>query len=84
LKARRLFYSAAYGPDVLGILFEAFDGAWERLAPTCGSDPQVIETTRSELASAILDLVRERPKSNSDELRDAALKRFSLARHRAG
>jgi hypothetical protein len=74
LKARRLICSAAYGPDVLSVLFAAFDSAWEKIAPTCGGDIQLAEATRSKLASTILDLAQSRPKPDPDELRDSALR----------
>jgi hypothetical protein len=74
VKARRLIGNAAYGPDVLKVLFEAFDGAWATIAPTCGNDPQVVEATRTRLASIILALAKDRPKPDAEELRDGALK----------
>jgi hypothetical protein len=74
LKARRLIGSAAYGPDVLRVLFDAFDDAWARIAPTCGNDPQVVEASRTRLANIILALAHDRPKLDPDELRDSALK----------
>jgi hypothetical protein len=79
LKARRLIGSAGYGPGVLSVLFEAFDSAWEAIAPTCGSDPQVIEATRTRLASTILALAQDRPKPDPDELRDSALRILGLS-----
>ncbi len=74
MKARRLIGNASYGPDVLKALFEAFDDAWARIAPTCGNDPQVIESTRMRLASVILALAKDRPKPDAKELRDSALR----------
>jgi len=74
VKARHLIGSSAYGPDVLKVLFEAVDNAWAAIAPTCGSDPQVVEATRTKLANIILALARDRPKPDADELRDSALR----------
>jgi hypothetical protein len=74
VKARRLIGSAAYGPDVLKVLFEAFDTAWARIAPACGNDPQVIASKRTQLANIILALAKDRPKPDAQELRDSALR----------
>ena len=74
MKARRLIGSASYGPDVLKVLFEAFDGAWARIAPACGNDPRVVEAARTQLANIILALAKDRPKPDAAELRDSALK----------
>ncbi len=74
MKARQLIGSATYGPDVLKVLFQAFDSTWATIAPTCGSDPQIIEATRTKLANIILALAPDRPKPDADELRDSALR----------
>src|SRR5262245_20581865 len=74
VKARRLIGNAAYGPDVLKVLYQAFDAAWARIAPTCGNDPQVIEAKRAQLANIILALAKDRPKPDAQELEDTALK----------
>ena len=74
VKARRLIGNAAYGPDVLKVLFEAFDGAWARIAPLYGNDPKAIESARTQLANVILALAKDRPKPDAQELRDSALK----------
>jgi len=74
VKARRLIGSAAYGPDVLNVLFEAFDNTWARIAPSCGTDPQAIEANRIRLANIILALARDRTKPDPNEMRDSALR----------
>jgi hypothetical protein len=73
VKARQLIGNASYGPDVLKVLYQAFDEAWARLAPSCGSDPQAIEAARTQLADVILALAKDRAKPDVDELVESAL-----------
>jgi hypothetical protein len=73
MEARSLIGNAAYSPDVLKVLYEAFDGAWATIAASCGTDEQAIEATRIRLANTILALARDRPKPVAGELRDRAL-----------
>jgi hypothetical protein len=54
VKARQLIDKAAYGPDTLKVLFEAFDKAWAKLNPGIGNDPATIEAARVRLAEVIL------------------------------
>jgi hypothetical protein len=51
-----LFESAAYGPDTLKILYKAFDGAWEQIAPDVSSRAEAIEVARNRLAGVVLSL----------------------------
>lgn len=74
MKARRLIGSAAYGPDVLKVLFEVFDSAWDTIAPTCGSDPQVIEAARTKLANIILAIASTDSQADAADLKVRALK----------
>jgi hypothetical protein len=74
VKARSLIGRAAYGPDVLKVLFEAFDNAWAAIADSCGTDPQSIEASRIRLANIILALAHDRATPDADELRDSALR----------
>jgi hypothetical protein len=77
VKARLLISNASYGPDSLKILFEAFDNAWQQLAPACGNDPQAVEATRVRLAETILALAQVRTTLDADELTESALKALS-------
>jgi hypothetical protein len=61
MKARQLIGGAAFPPDVLHILFGAFDDAWAEVAPDVGQDPAAIEATRMTLAGIVLSLARVGP-----------------------
>lgn len=76
MKAHRLIGSAAYGPDVLKILFEVFDSAWGTIAPSCGNDPQVIEAARTKLANIILAIASTDPQPDAADLKARALRIF--------
>jgi hypothetical protein len=38
--ARELIDESSYGPETLKILYQAFDDAWEALAPMYAGDPE--------------------------------------------
>ena len=77
MKARQLIGSASYGPDVLRVLYAAFDDAWAHLAPTHSATPLMIEATRLKLANVVLSLAE--PNSNdADSIKDAALRTMAL------
>jgi len=59
MKARKLLENAALGPNQLGVLYEAFDGAWEVLQPQYQDTPQSIEVGRLKLANAVLRAYRD-------------------------
>jgi hypothetical protein len=59
MKARQLIGSAAYGPDVLGAMYSAFDTAWEQFKPHVGSGALAVEKACINLANAILALARD-------------------------
>jgi hypothetical protein len=46
MKARRLIDGAAYGPNALKALGQAFDEAWASIAGNFGDDPSDIERAR--------------------------------------
>ena len=58
MKARRLIENASYAPDQLKALGQAFDDAWERIAPSVSSTPEAIEAARFALADIVLGLAR--------------------------
>jgi hypothetical protein len=65
----RLIGRASYGPETLNVLFQAFDEAWQTLAPSCGDNVLSIHAGRLKLANAILSVAREGstdPRSISD------------------
>src|SRR6476469_1540386 len=59
MEARRLIGRASYGPETLKVLFQAFDEAWQTLAPSCGDNVLSIHAGRLKLANAILSVARE-------------------------
>jgi hypothetical protein len=54
MRAQSLIDSSAFGPDELRTIQDIFDEAWEAVAPTIGSDQQLIDETRYRLASCIV------------------------------
>ena len=73
LEAKRLIGQATYGPEILSVLFQAFDEAWATLEPTCGQNPLAIRATRLKLANAVLSLARQDVRDAST-IRDGALR----------
>jgi hypothetical protein len=49
MKARKLIDGAAFGPDVVRALGQAFDEAWTEIGGNFGSDPKVVEDAASVL-----------------------------------
>jgi hypothetical protein len=58
MKARQLIQKASYDPAEVKALGQAFDDAWERLAPSISSRPEAINAARLKLADTILDLAK--------------------------
>jgi hypothetical protein len=56
MKARKIIEGAAYGPDVVRALGQAFDEAWTEIADNFGSEPKVVEDARVRLAEAVLSV----------------------------
>jgi hypothetical protein len=61
MEARQLIGGGAFPPDVLHILFEAFDAAWAEVAADVSNRPDAIETARLTLAGIVLSLARVGP-----------------------
>ena|SRR5690349_1208821 len=72
MKARRLIDGAAFGPETLKVVGQAFDQAWAEIATTFGSDPFQVENARQMLAEALLSVATERC-TDVDVLKRAAL-----------
>ena len=77
MKARQLIDGAAFGPDALKVIGQAFDEAWKEVAGNFGDDPQDIEAARLSLANAVLSVAHEDTR-NVDVLKRAALQRMAL------
>src|SRR5262245_5625859 len=72
LVARQLIDDAAYGPDALKAIGQAFDEAWNEIAWRFGTQPVKIEAARLKLADTLLSIA-------SEESRDVeVLKCFAL------
>ena len=57
MRARKLINGSHLDPDTLRVVFEAFDQAWETIAPIY-SKPEDIEVARLKLAEAVLSLAQ--------------------------
>jgi hypothetical protein len=58
VKARQLIGGAAFMPDALKVIFEAFDDAWDEVAPGVSVSASAIEAARLSLATIVLSIVR--------------------------
>jgi hypothetical protein len=76
VKARQILSDAALGPGTLNVLFEAFDGAWEQIAPSIGGGADAIEAARIKLANIILALSRNGA-NDAEQMKNAALQLWS-------
>src|SRR5262245_27563318 len=72
MKARHLIGGAAFPPDTLTIIFQAFDDAWAEVGPSMGTDPSRIEMARLSLATIVLSLAKAGP-IERDGLKRSAL-----------
>lgn len=66
MKARQLVASGSFGPEALTVAFQAFDAAWQTLAPRVGEDPAAIEAARTRLAHAILTVTHNESRDVSE------------------
>jgi hypothetical protein len=80
MKARQLIGGSAFPPDVLTIVFEAFDDAWSDIAPVVGCDAGAIESARISLATITLSLAKAGP-VDRDRLKGDAVAAFRF-KHR--
>jgi hypothetical protein len=77
MKARRLIDGAAYGPNALKALGQAFDEAWASIAGNFGDDRSDIERARLKLATALLSVASEDSR-DVEVLKKAALQVMAL------
>src|SRR5262245_59095303 len=73
MKARQSIASASYGPDKLKALGEAFDDAWERVAPHVSKRADAVEAARLTLADIVLGLAKA-GHFDAQQLADASVK----------
>ena len=77
VKAQQLIDGAAYGPEALKAIGQAFDEAWLQIAGNFGDDPTDVEQARLWLAQALLSIADEDSR-DVRVLRQAALERMAL------
>ena len=77
MKGHKLIDGAAFGPEALKSMGQAFDQAWQEIAGNFGNDPFDIERARLRLANAILSIADEDSR-DVDVLKRAALQRMAL------
>jgi hypothetical protein len=61
MKARQLIGGAAFPPDVLQVVFAAFDDAWSEVASDVSARASAVEASRLSLASIVLTLAKAGP-----------------------
>jgi hypothetical protein len=76
MKARQLIHDAAYGPEKLKVLFQAFD-AWSDIAGNFGKDPSSVEAARTKLANVILGLAKDAV-TDATQIKNSALRIMAL------
>jgi len=73
MQARQLLDGAAFGPETLKVIGQAFDEAWAQIASNIGTEPVVVESARMTLANAILSAAKDTSR-NVDALKTAGLR----------
>jgi hypothetical protein len=77
MKARQLIQEAAYGPEKLRVLFQAFDEAWSDIAGNFGNDPSSVEAARTKLAKVILGLAHD-DATDATRIKESAVRIMAL------
>jgi hypothetical protein len=75
--SRQLIEGAAYGPEALKVIGQAFDEAWLDIAGNFGDDQPNVEKARNKLARVILSIADDDSRDVS-ALRRAALERMAF------
>jgi hypothetical protein len=76
MDARHLIGKASYGPEELKILFQAFDAAWDVVAPGISGRATAVEAARLTLAEIVLSLAASGKRRDAKELTEAAIQAF--------
>jgi hypothetical protein len=71
MRARRIIDGAAFGPDVLRVVRQAFDEAWEQTSPVFTDTEH--ENAREVLAHAVMSAARE-DSTDVAAIRDAGIR----------
>ena len=77
MRARQKIDVAAFGPEALKVIGQAFDAAWAEIADNFGGDPLAVEAARLKLADALLSIANEDSR-DVEVLKRAALQRMAL------
>jgi hypothetical protein len=77
MKPRQIIENAAFGPEALKIVFEAYDEAWKCIEGNFGGNPATAEAARSRLANIVLTIAREGA-SDAIDLKATALRLMAL------
>jgi len=67
VKARQFIAGAAFPPDDLRVIFEAFDDAWAEVSPDVSARVSAIEAARLSLATIVLNLATAGPIERSPQ-----------------
>ena len=59
MRARRLLDGAAFGPEAMKAICQAFDAAWNQIKDNFGDNPTVVEEARCRLANSVLSVAHE-------------------------
>ena len=77
MRARQLIDGAAFGPEALKAIGEAFDAAWAEIEGNFGNVPVDVDNARYRLANALLSVASEDSR-DVQVLKRAALQRMAL------
>jgi hypothetical protein len=80
MKVHQLIRSAAFQPDELRVIFEAFDDAWREVATEVSARARAVGASRISLATIVLRLAAAGPIDRA-HLKTAAIDAFRL-KHR--
>ena len=61
MKARQALDGAAFPPDVLRVIYDAFDDAWAEVAPNVSARASAVDAARLSLATIVLSLAKTGP-----------------------
>jgi hypothetical protein len=75
VKVRHMIGGAAFAPDVLKVIFQAFDDAWAEVAPIISGRASAVEAARLSLATIVLSLANRSPVERT-ALKTAAVDAF--------
>jgi hypothetical protein len=77
MRARQLIDGAAFGPEAMKAIGQAFDEAWIEIAGNFGNVPVDLDNARYRLATALLSVASEDSR-DVDVLKQAALQIMAL------